>query len=66
MNADASITVTVGVRIEPDALFTLRDASKLAHLHPVTLRRKLRQGVVKGSNKAGKWLIRGAELLKLA
>ena len=66
MTAAGDMIVTVGLRIEPDAIFTVAQAARLVSLHAVTLRKKLRLGIIKGSRRAGDWRIRGSELLKLA
>ena len=66
MNADASITVTVGVRIDPDSILTVKQAAAALSLNVATVRRFLREGTIKGSRKLGDWRIRGSELLKLA
>lgn len=49
--------------IEPTALYTARDAARLLSVHPVTMRRLLRTGIVRGVKRAG-WRISGAELLR--
>ena len=66
MSASDSLTVTIGVRIESDAIFTVAQACKAVSVHPETLRRKLRQGIIKGKRILGDWRIKGSELLKLA
>lgn len=52
--------------IEATALYPADEAAKLAHLHPVTLRKKLRCGAIKGKKRSGQWLVLGSELLALA
>jgi len=62
----AALIASPGVRaIDTNAIYTAEQASDLASLHPDTLRKKLRCGIITGERKAGSWRIRGAELLKL-
>jgi hypothetical protein len=51
-------------KIEPDAIYTTKQAAFLAQMHPETLRRKIRAGLCRA--KGGKYRILGRELLKLA
>ena len=54
-------------KIEPGSLYSVKHASAAVAMHPVTIRRKLRAGVIQGRRRGGgHWRILGAELLKLA
>ena len=53
-------------RIEPGAIYTTAAAAKALSVHPETLGRWLRAGVIRGNQKLGSWRILGAELLKAA
>lgn len=55
-----------GKAIEPDAIYTADEAAALVGLHPFTVRKKFRCGLIAGRRKLGRWRIRGAELLKFA
>jgi hypothetical protein len=61
-----SSTTIESRRVEPDAIYSVKTAALLLDLHEVTLRKKLRAGIVRGSRKLGDWRVRGAELLRLA
>lgn len=63
---DAATRTATSRRIEADAIYTAGEAARLTSMHIDTIRVRLRQGVIKGSRRAGDWRIRGAELLKLA
>lgn len=53
--------------IQPDAIYTAEEAAKLVNYHVVTIREKLRDGVIQGRRRhGGTWRILGRELLKLA
>lgn len=52
--------------IDATALYTVEQAASLLSLHPVTLRKKLRCGLIPGKRRVGRWRIRGSELLNLA
>lgn len=56
---------TTSKRIESDAIYSVKTASDLLEIHEVTLRKKLRAGVVRGSRRLGDWRMRGADLLSL-
>lgn len=52
--------------IEPTAVYTVTEAAALLTIHPVTLRKQLRAGVVKGKRTLGDWRMLGSELLRHA
>lgn len=52
-------------RIESDALYSVKTASRLLEVHEATLRTKLRAGVVRGTRRLGDWRMRGSDLLAL-
>jgi len=49
--------------IIPDAVYTTKQGAALLQMHPKTLGRKIRAGLL--SAKGGKYRIKGSELLKL-
>ncbi|MBC7366192.1 MAG: helix-turn-helix domain-containing protein [Undibacterium sp.] len=57
---------TPGRKIEPDTIYTTETAAKALSVHPDTLTRWLRAGVIKGNRKLGSWRIKGSELLRQA
>ena len=57
---------TAPARIEPGAIYTAAQAAAAISVHPKTLARWLRAGVLRGNRKLGSWRILGAELLKTA
>ena len=54
-------------RIEPDALYSVEEATTKIAISGATLRKKLRARIIvaKGGSKGCPWKIRGSELLKL-
>ena len=52
--------------IEATAIYSIRSAAYLLEMHPDTVRKRVRLGLIKGSRRCGDWRIKGAELLKLA
>ncbi len=52
--------------IDASALYTVEQAASLLCIHPVTLRKKLRCGLIPGKRRVGQWRMRGSELLNLA
>lgn len=50
--------------IDPAAIYTTAEAAPLVRMHPKTLARKIRAGLLRA--KGGHYRIRGSELLKLA
>jgi len=52
--------------IEPMAIYSIRTAAWLLEMHPDTLRKRVRLGLIKASRRCGDWRIRGSELLRLA
>lgn len=67
MEKPAPTLISAERRIEPLAVYAIRDAARLVLMHPDTLRAKLRDGVVQGNRRGGgNWRIKGSELLKLA
>lgn len=62
----ALLDARAGAHVDADAIYTPNEAARLIAMHPVTVRRKLREGSIRGSRRSGDWRVRGAELLKLA
>lgn len=52
--------------IAADGIYTVADASRVLGMHQVTIREKLRCGIIRGSRRLGQWRVRGSELLKTA
>ena len=52
--------------IQPNQIYTVDQAATLLSMHPVTIRDKLRVGIIRGSRRIGRWRIIGSELLRLA
>lgn len=52
--------------IEANAIYSVRSAAFLLEMHPDTVRKRVRLGLIKGSRKCGDWRIKGSELLRLA
>lgn len=52
--------------IEANAIYSIKTAAWLLEMHPVTLRKRVKLGLIKGSRKCGDWRIKGSELLRLA
>lgn len=59
-------TATASRAIEPSAIYTAPEAARLLALNPKVMQRKLASGVIKGSQRIGRWRVRGSELLKFA
>ena len=53
--------------IDPNGIYSTEEAARLVNYHVVTIREKLRDGVIQGRRRhGGTWRVRGSELLKLA
>jgi hypothetical protein len=52
--------------ITPDGIYTTADAARVLSMHPESVTRLLRAGVLRGSRRLGRWRMRGADLLKIA
>ena len=50
--------------IDPEKLYTTEETSRLLRLGSQTVRKKLRDGNVKGKKVGRRWLIKGTELRK--
>lgn len=47
-----------------DKLYTIEEAAEILDIHPNTLRRWLRQGVIKGEKYGRLWRVKESELLR--
>lgn len=53
----------VGERLaDPDRLLDIRDVAALGYAHPVTIRRWLGDGTLRGVKVGGKWKVRAGDL----
>lgn len=52
--------------IEPNAIYTDREAAAILAINVRVMQRKLQAGVIKGSKKTGRWRVRGSALLACA
>ena len=65
MNSVEPLTEGIADRaIQPDVIYTTAEAARLLSMHPKTLTRKIRAGLIRA--KGARYRILGRELLKLA
>ena len=51
--------------IESNAVYSIKSAAYLLEMHPDSVRKRVRLGLIKGSRRCGDWRIKGSDLLKL-